>query len=287
MRIHHLAAAPWDDDLVVTGAFERAVEVWSSRRGDRVAAFDTVLDGGGRRLALAHVPDPVVVAGAWVRHGVRGYGLDGSDLWRNRSRTNVQTLTALTGGRVAVGYEGRPTVVLDGATGKEVLSLRGVTGVVALDTRTTLLSGTGWLRLADADLTPSWRRTRATGFTVACAAGPETVAVVEAAAGGSGIRVFDRDGTERTSITWPGQWIGPVCHDAASGTWVAVRQDDDTGRSVVVRVTDDGEVLEQRPWHAVHASAVVRGGRVLAYGNDDGIHLLDVADLSVSGLAAT
>ncbi|MBM7807411.1 hypothetical protein JOD57_003248 [Geodermatophilus bullaregiensis] len=285
-RIRHPAAAPWDDDLVVIGAWERAVEVWSSFRGVRVAAFDTVLDAGGTRLTLASGPVPVVVAGAWARHGVCAYGLDGRRAWQNRSRTNVQQLTVLSGRRVAVGYASQPTVVLDATTGRELTSLRGVTTVVALDPRTTLLAGTGWLRLADADLTPSWRRTPAVGFSVSHAAGgPETVAVVEAEESGSVLRVFDRDGAARASVAWPDEGIGPVSHDAASGTWVVLRVGYEGRRHTLVRLTDDGEVVDQRPWHPVDTAAVMRDGRVLVYANDDGVHVLDVADLSVRRLA--
>lgn len=40
----------------------------------------------------------MVVTGAWERHGVCGYDLTGQRLWQDRSRTNVEAVTALTGG---------------------------------------------------------------------------------------------------------------------------------------------------------------------------------------------
>ncbi|MGY1715233.1 hypothetical protein ACI78R_12295 [Geodermatophilus sp. SYSU D01106] len=285
--VWRVAAAPWDDDLVATGSWERTVDVWSLSRGGHVTGLDTVLDAGGTRLALVAEPEPVVVTGAWTRHGVCGYALDGFRIWQNRARRNVEGLTALTGGRVAVGYASQPTLVLDAGTGRELASLRGVTNVVALDRRSTLLVGTGWLQMADADLTPVSRRVPLAGFAVLTAAvAPETVAVAEAEEGGSVLRVLDRDGVPRASVTWPVEGIRGVGRDAASGTWVVLRSDLDSRRSVLLRVTDDGAVVDRRPWRPVSGTALVRDGRALVQADDDGVHVLDLADLGLRTLAS-
>src|SRR4051812_40497301 len=88
--------------------------VWSLRRGAELATFDTILDIFWR-LALVTGTEPVVVAGAWARHGVCGYSLTGEQIWQNMSRSAVQTVTALHGDRVAVCFGRGPAAVLDAA----------------------------------------------------------------------------------------------------------------------------------------------------------------------------
>src|SRR4051812_25475088 len=111
--IRHVAAPRWEPDLFVAGEFDRTAQVWSVSRATEVAHVDTVFDFGGRRLALVTGEMPVIVAGAWARHGVCGYSLTGEQMWQNKARSAVQTVTALASSRVAVGYATGPAAVLD------------------------------------------------------------------------------------------------------------------------------------------------------------------------------
>lgn len=82
--IRHIAPAAASDRLFLTADFERRVRVWSFAERSLIAELDTVLDFGGRRLALCGAETPIVVAGAWERYGICGYAPDGSRLLRSR-----------------------------------------------------------------------------------------------------------------------------------------------------------------------------------------------------------
>ncbi|WP_205709608.1 hypothetical protein [Kineococcus siccus] len=122
-----------------------------------------------------------MVAGAWERHGVCGYDLSGQRLWQDRSRTNVEVVTALAGGRVAVTYLRRATRVLEAASGEEVRSLRGALQVFALRPDVSLAVGSDWCRLLDRSLDPLGSRisTSGRGGFVSAATDGEHLAVAE------------------------------------------------------------------------------------------------------------
>lgn len=273
--IWHLAAPPWEGDLFVAGEFERTAHVWSLGRRTPVAVVDTVFDPGGRRLALVTGDTPVVVAGAWARHGVCGYSLTGEPLWEDRTQSHVQDVTALAHGRVAVGHARGPARVLDGSTGAEVRSLRGVTGVHALTPTVSLLESSAHYRLADTELEPLGRRIELRSFAVlAAAASAEHVAVAEA---GGPLRILDLDGTERAAYAVPGGHVVSVAHDRATGTWRAVtrveRQDEVDHRHV--RLSDDGEVLDEHPLGDVLDATWLRDGGALVLSSGIGLVVLD------------
>jgi hypothetical protein len=116
-----------DDLIVAAEESEHRVHVIGLRPSRRIATFDTIIDFGGSRLALcAPGSDPVVVAGAWERHGAAAYdGTTGTKLWQRRDLKRVQRLSpAAAGGIVAVGLEGRAMHLLDVATGDTVVKLR-------------------------------------------------------------------------------------------------------------------------------------------------------------------
>jgi hypothetical protein len=276
--IWHVAAPPWEQDLFVAGAFERTAHVWSLGRAAEVACVDTVLDFGGRRLDLVTGGEPVIVAGAWERQGVCGYSLTGERIWQNKKRFAVQHVTALASGRVAVGYAKGPAAVLDAATGQELRSLRGVTGVHALTPEMSLLASNTYVRLADAELEPMGQRIPLRSFAVLdAAAGAHHVAVAEAA---GPLRILALDGAERAAHTVADGHVLAVTYERASGTWRALTSVD-RGDAVdygLVRLSDDAEVLEQRPFDAVGDATWLRDGAVLLYGNERGLFVLDDSD---------
>lgn len=146
--LREVAAPPWEEDLLITAQPKGVVDVWLLVRAARCATFETVWgSGGGWRGALVPGECSVVVAGAWERHGVCGYDLTGQRLWQDRSRTNVEAVTALAGGRVVITHLRRATRVLEAATGEEVRSLRGVLRVIALTSDLSLAVGGGGWRL--------------------------------------------------------------------------------------------------------------------------------------------
>jgi hypothetical protein len=276
--LREVTAPPWEEDLLVTALIARVVHVWSLAAGAQVATFETVFDFGGRRLALVPGEHPVVVAGAYTHHGVCGYDLMGQRLWQDRSRTNVQILTALAGGRVAVSCDRGPTRVLDAATGQEVRSLRGARQVFALRPGLSLGMGSGWSRLLDRSLEPLGPRIVVSyAGLVSAASDGEHVAVAEV---GGPLRILDLDGRERARVS---EHFWHVAHDPVTGTWVVVHRTDE-GKTSLLRLTHDAEVLERRPYDPLSYVTTIRGGGGLALLVDEGVQVLDCSDWSTRTL---
>jgi hypothetical protein len=274
--IRHVAAPPWEPDLFVAGEFERTAHVWSLSRATEMAIVDTVFDFGGRRLALITGDTPMIVAGAWARHGVCGYLLTGELAWQNKARSAVQHVTALDAGRVAVGYAKGPAVVLDAVTGQELRSLRRVTGVYALTPDISLLESEEHVQLADRELEPTGRRIPLRSFAVLdAAASADHVAVAEA---NEPLRILDFDGIERAVHVVPRGHVLAVAFDRGTETWRAitrVNRTDDVDYELI-RLSDDAEILERRPFDAGgDAMAWLRDGTVLVYGDENGVLVLE------------
>lgn len=278
--LQEVAAPPWEEDLLVTAESGPVVHVWSRERAARCATFETVHDFGGRRVALVPGERPVVVAGAYTRHGVCGYDLSGQRLWQDRSRTNVQVLTALAGGRVAVSCNRGPTRVMEAATGNEVCSLRGVLRVIALTPDLSLGVSGGWCRLLDGSLDPLGSRIM-TGLNPVWLAASDGEHLAVSGIGGP-LRFLNRDGLERASVAGH---FRHVVHDPVTATWVLVRVCDD-GQTSLLRLTEDAEVLEQRSWVPFRDVTTMGGGRMLVLLTDEGPQVLDCSDWSVRALEA-
>lgn len=274
-----VAAPPWTDDLVVVGEFERRVHVLSIEESAYVTSLNTFFDFGGRRVSVSVAGCPVVVAGSWELHGVCGYGLDGSLLWQNRSRTNVQTVTPLSGGVVAVSYESQPTIVLDAATGEEVRSLRAVKQVFTLAEDLSLFASTGYARLANGEQQPVGKRIRLESFAVLDAASDgELVAVAEA---GGPLRLLTVGGTERARFTVRNGHALHVTHDPATKTWIALT---DGRRSSLVRLNDRFEVLDEIGLGAVIDACAVLDGRNLIVADMEGLSRITCSDFATQRL---
>ncbi|WP_328291196.1 hypothetical protein OG218_00245 [Kineococcus sp. NBC_00420] len=224
---------------------------------------------------------PVVVAGAWERHGVCGYDLMGKRLWQDRSRTNVQAVTAVADGRVVVTHLRRATRVLDAASGEEVRSLRGALQVFAVRADMTLVVGSDWCRLLNGSLDPLGSRVGTSGGgLVSAATDGEHLAVAEV---GGPLRIVDPDGRERARVA---DHFRHVLHDPVTKTWVAVHETIE-GKNSLLRFSHDGEVLERRPWDRVGGTATMRGGRTLVLITTEGVQVVNCADWGVRGLEAT
>ncbi|WP_146149612.1 hypothetical protein [Kineococcus rhizosphaerae] len=271
-----MATPPWEEDLLVTAQPQGVVDVWSLRRdaprGERCATFETVWDIGGWRGVLVPGECPVVVASAWERHGVCGYDLSGQQLWQDRSRTNVNAVTALPDGRVVVTYGRRATRVLEAVSGQEVRVLRGVLKLIPLTMDAHWWSAAGgvvywivrwsrwgpgsrrdWVRSGSRRATESTWPLRTTG---SCASSIPTV--VSAWGGRSpappGARFSERD-------------LGDDPRDLARA-------------GVAGRFDDDAVVLEERACERPRDVAVMGGGRALVVLVDAGVQVVDCSNWS-------
>src|SRR5689334_2488504 len=128
--IRHLAAASMTE-RIAAARFEREVAIWDLSTRQRTSAFDTVLDFGGRRLALT--PDGSrCIAGAYSRRGIACYNAsNGGLVWRRPDLTGVQYISVSPDGkRVFCGFGTGPCVVLDVESGETLERWRGVRRVI-------------------------------------------------------------------------------------------------------------------------------------------------------------
>ncbi|PPB49875.1 hypothetical protein C4K88_04070 [Arthrobacter pityocampae] len=258
------------------------MDVWSLVRGARCTTFETVWGSGGWRGALVTGEHPVVVASAWERHGVCGYDLTGQRLWQDRSRTNIEAVTALTGGRVVVTHLRRATRVLEAATGEEMRTLRGALKVIALTSDLTLAVGGGWCRLLDRSLDPLGSRI-STGLNTVWFAASDGEHLVVDELGGEPLRILDSDGRERARMD---ENFRHILHDPVTNTWVAVQNSE--AEHSLLRFSNEGEVLERRSRDLyVYDAATMRGGKTLILNTEEGVQVVNSADWSVQGLKAT
>ena len=120
------------DDLLVASPIgpqlgdHYPVEVWSVGDARLLARFDTVVDFGGHRLALATAEDRlVVVAAAYDRLGVAGYdAMFGEGLWQRPNLKRAQHLEPADR-LVVVSFERGPAHVLEASTGTTLATVRG------------------------------------------------------------------------------------------------------------------------------------------------------------------
>ena len=117
--IRHLAACD-ESSLVAAAFFESTVQIWNWDKAEQIGELETVLDFGGRRLALT-AGGSICITGSWS-HGVAAYSVPNGDcLWRRPELTEVQRLTlSASGQEVNCGFEKRPLAVIDVRTGNTV-----------------------------------------------------------------------------------------------------------------------------------------------------------------------
>lgn len=126
LRAIRCIATTWDGVWAAVATFEQHVAVWDLFEGRKVAEFDTIMDAGGRRLAVT-ADGRYVIAGAFNNHGVAAYDAsNGRLLWQRKGLREVQYLTVLHDDkRVFAGLESRAGQLLNIADGATVQKHRG------------------------------------------------------------------------------------------------------------------------------------------------------------------
>jgi WD40 repeat protein len=126
MDVRQIAISP-DGPRAALGAFAKQVEIWDIGAGTRISAFDTILDFGGRRLALA-AKGQVVIAAAYERYGIAGYEAEsGNLLWTRPDLKKAQHVTSsVHAAQIYAGFERGPGRVIASRTGETISQHRGV-----------------------------------------------------------------------------------------------------------------------------------------------------------------
>lgn len=112
-----------DSGLLAAALYDRQVQVWSWKTGEKIGKYNTVYSFGGRRLVLT--PDGrTLIAAGWGR-GLEAYAIPtGSRIWRGinergKSIGKIQRLALDPSGQILYcGVEASTVLVIDVTTGK-------------------------------------------------------------------------------------------------------------------------------------------------------------------------
>jgi hypothetical protein len=268
--IRHVAVAASADDVFATAAFEQRVSVWSLPARSLVAELETILDFGGQRLALCGSETPLVVAGAWGRHGIRAYGVDGRELWQRKDLRQPQQISAAARGALAVVcFDDRSMHVLAAESGDTVAKVRGARRFYDSPFAAKgLVEMYGHVGLVDTDRWQLCWRAPVEGFAIlSAAAAPDSFAVADVvhlvADRRSSVSCLDLGGGVLWRWTAPPQVNCPaLAWDAERAEWAGLLNDVTNERpDTLVRWSRDGEVVFEHPLALYHVAEFMRTGR--------------------------
>lgn len=131
----------YDGSVVAVGDFSRRVQIWSIPTRSKIAEFETVLEGGGERLAISQDGNKCgagaydgssLAENRYVGGSVALYdSSNGNLLWQNKKIRRVQTLrfSIHDSGSLLAGFDDQPFHVIDAEDGTISDKLRGVRAV--------------------------------------------------------------------------------------------------------------------------------------------------------------
>jgi hypothetical protein len=133
--IRHLSVTD-ASSIVAAALFEKTVQIWSWKTGQQLGEFETMLDFGGRSLALT--PDGCAcIVGARGQRGRGSRGLaaysipDGKLLWNRAEIRHIQNVRVSGSGQeIYCGVEGSSAYIIHAATGDSVGRVRGARKIV-------------------------------------------------------------------------------------------------------------------------------------------------------------
>jgi hypothetical protein len=272
--IRHIAPAAVRDGLFLTAEFEHRVRLWSFADRSLTAELDTILDFGGQRLALCGTETPIIVAGAWERHGICGYAPDGTQLWQRKDLRQPQHISPAAGGTLVVAcFDQRPMHVLAAGSGETVATVRAVRRFYDSPfTDIGLGEVYGHVALIDRhDWKVQWKA-QIDGFaTLSGAAAPDAFAV--GGGGGFGrhgwstswVSCFSTAGEELWRWACPPEVNCPaLAWDDAAAQWLGVLNHVNNEQpDTLVRWSADGHVIGELPLALLADYAFLPGGRHL------------------------
>lgn len=184
-------ASSYDGPFIAVAEFEAFVQIWDLRSYNRVSAFETTLDFGGRRLAISRDGAHCAV-GAYHVHGVALYDArNGAELWRRKDLKKVQRLRiSLADNAIFCGFSDKSARFLDLVTGGSELLVQGTDDVLESpydDVRVIDGSGRDYV-LADANYKQRAQLRRRSFAALDFAFGPGRLCISESA---GTVRCFD------------------------------------------------------------------------------------------------
>ena len=270
--IRHLAVPLKGSDIFAAAEFEQRVTLWSFAARAKLAEFDTVLDFGGNRLALAANANVLLVA-ARFSGPLEVYGSGGDLLWSRKDLFGIQHLTQLSGrGPLAlgVGREHGPYVILNALDGTNIRIVHDTSRIFGNPYSVEVLHVTAHrsVYLATLDSGPSWERSL-TSFAVIHAAFSPTEVVYSEAAGP--VHCFQLGGQKKWEINpEQGRHFIRVAWNHATGTWMAIDWNYENGGSkLLLEITDKGTACPIADLGEPAEIEFFGGGDYLATSNGD------------------
>lgn len=120
--IHHIAVSE-STPVFAVGAFEYDVTVWDYSERRRVAELKTILDFGGKRLAIYNRERPLLIAGNYNRCGICAYDLSalGKVAWWRRDLKKPQMISVSERlGLISSSFDDAALHILDVTTGDTI-----------------------------------------------------------------------------------------------------------------------------------------------------------------------
>jgi len=115
--IRHIAASR-KGSVFVTAEFEKRVCCWDSDAYKLISEFDTVLDFGGKRLAVSE-DGAKCAAAAYNTYGISMYDvISGSEIWKRKDIKRAQFITFdPSDEKLYIGIEENPMVIINSRDG--------------------------------------------------------------------------------------------------------------------------------------------------------------------------
>jgi len=230
--IRHIAVPQTDGDIFATAEFEEKVTLWSIWSRKKLAEINTVLDFGGKRLALVQESGFCLLSAASFYGPVNGYDLEGNVIWSRNDLVGVQQVTAMPNASepmIGVGSDDQPYRILSARDGKEIIKLDGIKEVYATNATTQMLAITPrrFLCLLDLYSTPIWKRPlKSFGVLHGCLSSKE-VAYSEA---GGAMYCLDLRGRQKWMLSpEKDHHFLRVAWSQATGRWMAIDWDYENG----------------------------------------------------------
>nr|WP_295934629.1 hypothetical protein [uncultured Dyadobacter sp.] len=125
--IRHIATSR-NGKVIAVAEFERRVQIIDIDNLTVISEFDTILDFGGRRLAISE-DGLICLCGSWDRYGICAYETStGKLIWQRKDLKKVQHIQNLSAhtDQVFAQFEMGPSRSLDIYTGAEIQKFPGI-----------------------------------------------------------------------------------------------------------------------------------------------------------------
>ena len=92
--IRHIATS-FNGQTIALAEFKKRVQIFDINSLEVISEFDTILDFGGRRLAISE-DGKICICGCWERHGICAYETKtGKIVWQRKDLKKVQHIQTL------------------------------------------------------------------------------------------------------------------------------------------------------------------------------------------------